>query len=1127
VKQRIRAFLLLLLPVCAVSGAAEIIVPLMSKAPVIDGQIGPKEWRVSVGFDGFQWGGKLARRRVKGFVGATDNHIYVAIQSQMPDEGALKAEIATDSLKAVHDDAVEVFVCPTPDAEDRVDYQCLVNSLGKGGYNVHFLGKPDEAVSWRGGWQQSHGVHDGWWHFECAIPISGMKTVAAGRRTTDGVWTINLTRDWKNPWAWSSLEGKYNNSGLRFRFVKTGAPAVTYRADGDPFLTNFNATVVLHNPGVAALPLKTTLLLDRNLMPALRKESVLTLAPGGTQEVVLPVPQDDSTTRFGLTATVGATDGKTTFHQREVKWPKGEAYAWVVGAEKKRLPIDFQFAYYPYGNRLRIVADVRGLPKEAALEALQAVVSARLTRETIKAVSFDVAAFRDGQQEQVVDLPPLDGLYEISLQARGAGVPEGKTVKHFERKVFPWEQTPVGRSRKVYPPFTPIEVSGSTLKTVLREHTLNDSGLLDQIKAASAHTGVTKSILAAPMRYEASIAGEAVPLTAEALRFEETSVDRAVVAGRIAGRGLQTGFTGTWDVDGTLRVDLTLQPTEGKVLDKLELVIPFRPESATLIHANADRIRAPVAQRVPAGEGTVWRGSEVASDDMPPNFCPYVFLGSPVRGLCWFAENDRGWSWDPGTPNLDVSRENGQVVLRVHLVNKPLVITEPRTITFGLLAAPVKPRLVAPGQGKHWWRYRYLRDKYTLLGTDVNWLSIGTCGSFYPAGKDLYLWEMLRKGNEQKLSRETIKAVTDWGRKYYEPFGEARVETWVRHARHNLQSRYGKKMVFYYNRASHQGCEEFETFKDEWNLTDLRSIGKGKGLGEIKVVPSASYIDYNLYWYGRSFEVGGNQGVYWDNWFLRPSFNTEMTAAYRRDDGTIMPSTGIWELRELSKRTFLYLNERGMLPIVFPHMTSFNPLPMMAFSTVQYDWEWKYSQGNVQNRHSRELIQLMGTGEHAGVWPVPLSDHGNKADDPWTQRTFSAVRLVHELDGYGGFGNLWQKSHKRCRTLAQPVLDLLDNPKLQVFRYWDERDQPVRSEHPEVLSIVYAVPGKEAVVVVTSYAREDVIASLRVDAAGLGLPAGFGVVNLETGHALSVTGSRFELPLKLHDMAVLRLSPGE
>ena len=34
-----------------------------------------------------------------------------------------------------------------------------------------------------------------------------------------------------------------------------------------------------------------------------------------------------------------------------------------------------------------------------------------------------------------------------------------------------------------------------------------------------------------------------------------------------------------------------------------------------------------------------------------------------------------------------------------------------------------------------------------------------------------------------------------------------------------------------------------------------------------------------------------------------------------REDGSIVPSNGIWGLRELVKRTFVYMNELGMRPI--------------------------------------------------------------------------------------------------------------------------------------------------------------------------------------------------------------------
>ena len=214
-----------------------------------------------------------------------------------------------------------------------------------------------------------------------------------------------------------------------------------------------------------------------------------------------------------------------------------------------------------------------------------------------------------------------------------------------------------------------------------------------------------------------------------------------------------------------------------------------------------------------------------------------------------------------------------------------------------------------------------------------------------------------------------------------------------------------------------------------------------------------------------------------------------------------------------------------MLPIVFPHMTSFSPLPMLSFCTVQYEWEWKYSEGDVHDRFSRDYIQLVTTGEQAGVWPVPLGDAGKLADDPWTQRTFTAVRLVHELDGAGGWGSSWVKAHKDNAALVKPILDLLDQEGLRVYKYWDERAQPVSSAHPDVISIVYSVPGKMAIAAVTNYVpRKIVNARLTVSAKALGFPQGCRVTDLEDGTELSMEDGTISLPLENHGLKLLRFS---
>ncbi|HEY3321619.1 MAG TPA: glycoside hydrolase domain-containing protein [Planctomycetota bacterium] len=1128
-----------LLVFSALLSAAEFRVPLMPQAPKVDGNIDPAEWACSAGFDGLAFNGTLQQRRAQAFIGATETTIFVAIRSQLPDEGTLAADPQKDSLKAVFDDAVEVFVNPTPDAEDKVDYQFLVNSLGKGGYDVHAAGKAAPDVAWKGNWTQAHGMHDGYWHFECALPLD---SIAKGRKATDGAFTINVCRDWKNPWEWSSLSGGYALAGCRFTFVNAPAPAVQYSCAADPLVAAFDGVLTLRNPSKEPIELNALMRLDRNRMPELIAQDTVKLAPGAQQQLTIKVPGDDPTTRYQLRIAVKSADGKTTFYDRETIWQRAKALRWLANKKPEVLPLDFRFAYYPYLNKLRIAADVSGLPKEARLQGLSADVRKKEDRTVVKSVLFPVDKFKEGRQELAIELPPLQGEYEIALKAKGENVPSAEVVKTFERKAYPWEHTPAGRSTKVYPPFTPIKLDGKKLSTVLREHTLNEVGLWDQVTATSAHTGISKAILSAPMRYVAKVDGQDAPLQAEPLKITSAKEHQVIASGAFKAGALSATFITTWDYDGTERVDLTLLPTGGKTIDALTLEIPLSDETAPMIHANSDRIRAPIAQRLPAAEEvgpasapagrdagtTVFDARKLACDDYVKNFCPYIFLGNAVRGLCWFAENGRGWNWDPATPNLEVIRSGKNVTLRIHLINKAIALTEARTITFGLLAAPVKPRL-SP-ENPNYWRYRFYRDHYALLGTDINWLSMNTCGSVYPAGQDMYLWEMIARGNRGKLSDAEINGVCEWGKKYFLPYGDEAVKTFVAHVRHNLSCHLGQKMVFYYNRATYQGCDEFETFKDEWLLDDLRTVGKGNGLGEIKIVPSESYIDHALYWYARSFEIGNNKGVYWDNWFIAPSFNTAMTDAFSGPDGSIVPAAGIWQHRELCKRTFVMMNERGMLPITFPHMTSFASLPMLSFATVQYEWEWKYSLGDVQDRYTPEYIQLVTIGDQAGVWPVPLGDQGKLTDDPFTQKTFTGVRMVHELDGYGGV------NVKENAKLLEPILALLDDPKLRVWRYWDERPMPVsvgllyskrdevsRSIEPLVPLIVYCVPGKEAVVALTSYSRQKELIKLTIDFKAMELPADTPVVDVESGEKLKVENGALDLMLNKHDLRVLRI----
>lgn len=1103
------SFVACLLAALAPAGAAEFVAPLSPRAPVLDGRLDPQEWASAVSVDGFSRDGTLERRRVRAFVTATETHLYVAVQSQLPAEGDLLAAVQQGTEKLAFDDSAEVWVDPTPGSESGAAYQLLGNAAGKRFFSAHPRGGARVSPAWAAGWKLASSRQAGWWTWEVAIPVA---SIAPGRKASDGAWGINLCRDWKQPGSFTSLGGGAYAPGkdVLFRFQE-GAPAVAHEFRADPLSGVTNSVLLLRNPGRQSLSLKVRQHLQRDTMPDSAADQTVTLAAGRSAEVPLVVANEGAFRSAKLQLDVAPAAGGPAYYHRDLAWKVGPAqYAWkAVRSEKP--PIDLQFAYYPYLEKMRVLADVSGLPAGARLEGVDITVRPRGGGKAVKTVrltQFDA----NGRGQTTFALPGLDGQYDLAARAVGQGVPPGEVVKPFDRRHYPWEHNTLGKSQTVYPPFEPLRLAGGTLHAVLRDYRLNGLGLWDQVTATSAQTNVSKPILAAPMRYVAGTPAGEAPVIPTPARVVAQSPSQVVVQGGFdAGAARGTALC-TWSVDGMMRVDLTLAPGDGRELRSLTLEIPIRDDAAPLMHAMTDGIRSYIATSpVPAGEGVVWDAGKLPAQDLPKGFCTYLFLGGPVRGLAWFAENDRGWSWNPATPNLDLVRRGGVLTLRVHLVNKPLVVTAPRTLTFGLQAAPIKPRL-SP------WRWRYYRDRYSLLGTDINWFALGYCGSVYPAGKDMSLWEALRRGNREHLTDAEVNQVFEHGKKYFEPYGADAVENFRRHVWHNLKNRFGTKMVFYYNRASYQDADEFQTFEDEWALTDHRTVGPGRDINEIKIVPSESYIDHALYWYGKSFDIAGNQGVYWDNWFFVGSFNTQMTPAYARPDGSIMPATGLFELRELPHRTFQYMNERKMVPITMAHMTSTSILPMLGFATVQYDWEWMYSQGDVQDRFSRDYILLISNGELAGTWPVLLGDHGAQEQDPWIQRTYAAVSIVHELDPAPVNSKAWE-------PLLKPIQALLDDPKLQVYRYWDERPQPVSANNPDLPAIVYSVPGKEAVAAVTSYAHQDTDTVLTIDPNALGFAGAYKVINAETGEAMPVQADRVSFRLKKHDIREIRIVP--
>ena len=372
-------------------------------------------------------------------------------------------------------------------------------------------------------------------------------------------------------------------------------------------------------------------------------------------------------------------------------------------AEVGKILVEPAVVYYPYEHKLRAKVDVSMHPGSSVVTGAKVVLFQQ--RDDTLITEGHIDRLPNGIGETVLNTPDLKpGIYSVRFSLEG-GHPDLQQPFHaeFERKDWPWEHNKIGKSRLIIPPFTPLRVTANRngtpqVSSVLRTHTMNGFGLWEQVKSKDM------DILARPVRLVAGAQGDSIQWRHQPLKLAEKSDDCVIVKSSFRGGPIRVRTTSEFDYDGMMKVTLNISPGADNIaVDYLALIIPLKKHIAELMHIIGPAIRANPAGSVPTGTGMVWNSKDQQQFWHEPSapstryhqvhgtFVPYVWLGGPERGVCWFADTDRDWSLDDDRAALEITRSEGAVTLKVRLFNKPTVLDRPRTIVFGLLATPVKP----------------------------------------------------------------------------------------------------------------------------------------------------------------------------------------------------------------------------------------------------------------------------------------------------------------------------------------------------------------------------------------------------------------------------------------------------
>jgi hypothetical protein len=429
------------------------------------------------------------------------------------------------------------------------------------------------------------------------------------------------------------------------------------------------------------------------------------------------------------------------------------------------------------------------------------------------------------------------------------------------------------------------------------------------------------------------------------------------------------------EYDGLTKYELELRPVAAEAqVERLSLQIPLKAEYAQLYHVLGPNtgLRDPrVAGALAPGEGVVWSSQAdapfLAQKNRGVNWPCQVWLGGMVRGLVWYADNDKGWVSGTNQPAATVTRSGEVVTLALHFINGPFTLKGPRRIAYCLLATPPKP---LPKDYRLWNRGHLdtagkVGGRLTSCDSFAPWIVPCRAETFAYWPPDDH-WDLVRLATARQRQGD--------GGKY--PPGQA--------------------LMMYHD-------------KNKTPLHPAMLPYYGWSWGACRYPQSR--INH-LVWYMDKMIDCGYDGVYIDDVFPFGSWNLEpLGSAYsvEKGDGTQGKQVGseAGEYRDYTKRLYGLFAARGKAPLITTHMTSTLGWPYHAFATVAFDHEqaerFKDPTGTFMDAWPLDYLMTMDIAERSGLVTVPmLKGKYLEKRTPlqvWAaERSFQAVWMLFDLN---------------------------------------------------------------------------------------------------------------------------------
>lgn len=944
-------------------------IPLDSEMTIrVDGVFSEGEYERASGYPGLLQAKKnrMVPRDGEAILAASPEALYVASMTATEGsetDGGFVTLAKTDGGPVYYDDDFEIFVASEPGGAVTNVYQILVNAA-----NVRFEAARGQK-GWKSGAVTACGVRDGFWFMEAKIPWANLPGVDPKK------FRFNLARN----------------------FVKSGLGYAILTGQGDCYDATRMVSVTAAEgfPGIKVRGMDTSLIAGKYRLTAECAQKGLTLKsecyhkgkivlrndPSRDQQV----PMEDPYKALSVEVVVNGF-GKV-FHRPFLPFETGSTVSGGPVTERRRVDgLGYTFLrFYPGASKVAVIAD--GIGKDD--KAVATVVS-----PDGKEFAAPFAAQPDRTNKAMVMLPKEKDRKAGEWNGRITVTAADGTAKTYEKafgfaeRKFPWQQNRYGYSTKVLAPFTPIEYTGDTLKTVLREHTLGKDGLIAQAKAKGA------DIFAGPMAFELVSKGEKHAFKPDGWTVFQNEKHGVRTQAKGSFGPFRYVAETVWDYDGFAFVTVKLSPAgSGATIDRLTLKAPLKAEESTLFHAMVDMTRGNPAGLIPTGSGVVWDSSKLIRKKsplglpwIPGEFSPYLFVGGEERGLCFVFDSPKGFDLEDGKPMLRIVRGNGTVTAEADVVSRSHAVGEPFEFSFAYQVTPVKPRM--PGSE------RWIPDYGNRLPGMLHYQAIAGASAFglFPQGFShlplntnhwMYARAYRKAMRQRRIDFDTLAHLNGEGFGEIKAWGEKNADLFNR-SYHGSVKRYvdSSKMYIYddltreamtLDRTIPYSCpsiisltdEAYRYYKAEWSTL----IPYHDGMSD-RIYLTPSTVDYLVYAY-RELLKNGADGINFDEQYVVPQSNPDLSEV-RDYKGRCIPEMGILAARNMYKRMAYVLDELGHKErMLAPHLTNTMIIPEFAFATIGVCWEYDLA-GNFVEQFPPDYCRAHSWGGQAGLRSVAL-----------------------------------------------------------------------------------------------------------------------------------------------------------